>query len=159
MVASAVSWRRCWRDGLSGHAIVVGYGRVGRQLATLLHARGVPLVVIEDDADLVTRARSEGIPTVRGNAANPRVMQEAAPERAKLVVFAIPQVLESGEAIERLRALNPGITLLARAHSDAQVQHLIRHGADGAVLAERELAYSLAEMVMASPAYRPARAR
>ena len=136
---------------------MVGYGRVGSQLATLLQQRGVPLVVIEDDADLVERARAEGVPTVRGNAANPRVMEEAAPDRAKLAVFAIPQVLESGEAIERLRELNPGITLLARAHSDAQVQHLIRHGADGAVLAERELAYSLAEMVMASPAYRPPR--
>ena len=142
---------------IEGHAIVVGYGRVGSQLATLLQQRGVPLVVIEDDADLVARARADGLPTVRGNAANRRVMEEAAPERAKLVVFAIPQVLESGEAIERLRELNPGITLLARAHSDAQVQHLIRHGADGAVLAERELAYSLAEMVMASPAYRPPR--
>ena len=143
---------------IEGHAIVVGYGRVGSQLATLLQQRGVPLVVIEDDADLVERARAEGVPTVRGNAANPRVMEEAAPDRAKLAVFAIPQVLESGEAIQRLRALNPGITLLARAHSDAQVQHLLRHGADGAVLAERELAYSLAEMVMASPAYRPIRA-
>ena len=142
---------------IEGHAIVVGYGRVGGQLATLLQQRGVPVVVIEDDADLVALARENGVATVRGNAANRRVMEEAAPDRAKLAVFAIPQVLESGEAIERLRALNPDITLLARAHSDAQVQHLLRHGADGAVLAERELAYSLAEMVMASPAYRPQR--
>ena len=142
---------------IEGHAIVVGYGRVGGQLATLLQQRGVPVVVIEDDADLVALAREDGVATVRGNDANRRVMEEAAPDRAKLAVFAIPQVLESGEAIERLRALNPDITLLARAHSDAQVQHLLRHGADGAVLAERELAYSLAEMVMASPAYRPQR--
>ena len=40
---------------------------------------------------------------------------------------------------------------------DIQVRHLLEHGADGAVLAERELAYSLAEMVMATPTYRPAR--
>ncbi|HEY7598481.1 MAG TPA: YbaL family putative K(+) efflux transporter, partial [Candidatus Limnocylindrales bacterium] len=38
---------------IEGHAIVVGYGRVGGQLATLLQQRGVPVVVIEDDADLV----------------------------------------------------------------------------------------------------------
>jgi CPA2 family monovalent cation:H+ antiporter-2 len=142
---------------IADHAIIVGYGRVGAQLATLLHQRGVPLVVVEDDADLVERARAAGLPTVRGNAANRRVMEEAAPARAKLAVFAIPQALEAGETIERLKALNPALTVLARAHSDAQVKHLLEHGADAAVLAERELAYSLAEMVMATPPYRPAR--
>jgi CPA2 family monovalent cation:H+ antiporter-2 len=142
---------------IAGHAIVVGYGRVGSQLAKLLHARGVPLVVIEGDADLVARSRANGFLSIRGNAANPRVMDEAAPGRASLAVFAIPQALEAGETIARLKAINPSITVLARAHSDGQVKHLLEHGADAAVLAERELAYSLAEMVMASPAFRSIR--
>ncbi|GGJ99757.1 YbaL family putative K(+) efflux transporter [Luteimonas terricola] len=144
-------------ESLSGHAIVIGYGRVGRQLAILLAARGVPLVVIEDDADLVETARAQGLHAVRGNAASEAVMLEAAPDRAALAVFAIPNALEAGETIARLKAVNPAITVLARAHSDAEVKHLLEHGADGAVLAERELAYSLAEMVMATPPYRPAR--
>ncbi|TWI02848.1 CPA2 family monovalent cation:H+ antiporter-2 [Luteimonas cucumeris] len=141
-------------DDLHDHAIVVGFGRVGSQLAELLRERGVPLVIVEDDADLVAQARARGMLAVRGNVAAERVMLEAAPQRAKLAVFAIPQVLEAGEAIERLKALNPGITVLARAHSEAEVRHLLDNGADGAVLAERELAYSLAEMVMATPPYR-----
>ena len=57
----------------------------------------------------------------------------------------------------KLRAINPALTVLARAHSDAEVKHLLDHGADGAVLAERELAYSLAEMVMSTPPYRAMR--
>ena len=144
-------------DEVVDHAIVVGYGRVGSQLAGLLQARGVPVVVVEGDGDSVARAREAGFPAVRGNIASERVMHEAAPERAKMAVFAIPQALEAGEAIARLKALNPEITVLARAHSDTEVKHLLEHGADGAVLAERELAYSLAEMVMATPPYRPAR--
>ena len=144
-------------DALAGHAIVIGHGRVGRHLAGLLQARGVPLVVVEDDADRVTAARAAGLNAVRGNVASEAVMLEAAPERAAMAVFAIPNALEAGEAITRLKALNPGITVLARAHSDAEVRHLLAHGADGAVLAERELAWSLAEMVMATPPYRPAR--
>ncbi|NLA66863.1 MAG: cation:proton antiport protein [Gammaproteobacteria bacterium] len=142
---------------LSGHAIVVGYGRVGRQLASLLRARGVPLAVVEDDADRVAAARDAGFHAVRGNVASEPVMLESAPDRAAMAVFAIPNALEAGEAITRLKAVNPSITGLARAHSDAEVKHLLQHGADGAVLAERELAYSLAEMVMATPPYRPTR--
>ena len=145
-------------DALAGHAIVVGYGRVGRQLAQLLHARGVPLVVVENDAERVDSARAAGLLAVRGNVASEAVMLETAPGRAAMAVFAIPNALEAGETIARLKAVNPAITVLARAHSDTEVKHLLQHGADGAVLAERELAYSLAEMVMATPPYRPARA-
>lgn len=145
-------------DGIRDHAIVVGYGRVGSQLAKLLRERHVPVVVVEDDADLIAQARADGFPGVRGNAASERVMREARPDRAQIVVFAIPYALEAGETMAKLRAINPALTLLARAHSEAEVKHLLEHGADGAVLAERELAYSLAEMVMATPPYRPARA-
>jgi len=139
---------------LHDHAIVIGYGRVGSHLAQLLHRRGVPLLVIDDNREHVERAHAAGIPGIRGSAAADRVLAEAHPERAKIAILAIPQPLEAGEALAKLRAINPNLTLLARAHSDAEVKHLLEHGADGTVMAERELAHSLAEMVMATPPYR-----
>ncbi|MEG8130073.1 Kef family K(+) transporter [Xanthomonas hortorum pv. gardneri] len=142
---------------LDGHAIVIGYGRVGSALAQLLRSRGVPVLVIDDNGDHVAKAHAAGIPGIRGSAAADRVLAEARPEHAKIAILAIPQPLEAGEALAKLRAINPSLTLLARAHSDAEVKHLLAHGADGAVLAERELAYSLAEMVMSPPPYRALR--
>ncbi|MDL5365281.1 YbaL family putative K(+) efflux transporter [Xanthomonas sp. NCPPB 2654] len=142
---------------LVDHAIVIGYGRVGSTLAAVLRERGVPVLVIDDNREHVERAHADGIPGIRGSAAADRVLAEAHPEKAKIAILAIPQPLEAGEALAKLRALNPGLTLLARAHSDAEVKHLLDHGADGTVMAERELAYSLAEMVMATPPYRALR--
>ncbi len=142
---------------VTDHAIIIGYGRVGSELARVLRDRGVPLVVIDDNSDHVARAHDAGIPAIRGSAAADRVLAEAHPERAKIAVLAIPQPLEAGEALAKLRAINPSLTLLARAHSEGEVKHLLEHGADGAVLAERELAFSLAEMVMSTPPYRVAR--
>jgi CPA2 family monovalent cation:H+ antiporter-2 len=133
----------------SGHGIVVGYGRVGMELAGLLRARGMPIVAIEDDADRVAQARTDGIPVVRGNAALPDLLADLHPAGATHALLAIPNAYEAGEIIARLRAANPAMTILARAHSEAEVRHLLGSGADGAVLAERELAYSMAEMVMA----------
>ena len=137
-----------------GHAIVIGYGRVGSQLAGVLRQRGVPVLVIDDDIDHVRAAHAAGIPAIRGSAAADKVLAEACPETARIAILAIPQPLEAGEALAKLRAINPSLTLLARAHSEAEVKHLLEHGADGAVLAERELAYSLAEMVLSTPPYR-----
>lgn len=142
---------------LRDHVIQIGYGRVGSELGRLLKEHGVGLVVIDGEEDLVDRARAAGIPAIRGNAANERVLREAAPERAHTVMLAIPNALEAGEIIARLREINPALTIVARAHSDAEVKHLLEHGADGAVMAERELAHSLAEMVMATPLYRGSR--
>ena len=140
------------------HAILIGFGRVGSEIAKLLRERAVPLVVIDDDADLVEKARDDGYPAIRGNAANTRVLDEAAPENASLVILAIPQPLEAGEVVARLRALRPDMTILARAHSDGEVRHLLEHGADGAVLAEKELAHSMAEMALSAPPFRKHRA-
>jgi CPA2 family monovalent cation:H+ antiporter-2 len=142
---------------LRDHVIQIGYGRVGSELGRLLTDRGVGLVVIDGEEDLVDRARAAGIPAIRGNAANERVLREAAPERAHTAMVAIPNALEAGEIIAKLREINPALTIVARAHSDAEVKHLLQHGADGAVMAERELAHSLAEMVMATPPYRGSR--
>lgn len=142
---------------LRDHVIQIGYGRVGSELGRLLKEHGVGLVVIDGEDDLVDRARAAGIPAIRGNAANERVLREAAPERAHTAMLAIPNALEAGEIIAKLREINPALTIVARAHSDAEVKHLLEHGADGAVMAERELAHSLAEMVMATPPYRGSR--
>ena len=139
------------------HAILVGFGRVGREIARLLRDSEVSLVVIDDDTDLVDKAREEGFPAIRGNAANTKVMDEADPARANLLVLAIPQPLEAGEVVARLRELNPEMTILARAHSDGEVRHLLSHGADGAVLAEKELAHSMAEMALSAPPFRKPR--
>ncbi|QDH70911.1 YbaL family putative K(+) efflux transporter [Marilutibacter alkalisoli] len=141
-------------DDLSGHVILIGFGRVGSELGRLLKAQDVSLVVIDGEDDLVEHARAADLPAIRGNAANEKVLAEARPETANTVMLAIPNVLEAGEIIARLREINPGLTIVARAHSDAEVKHLLEHGADGAVMAERELAHSLAEMVLATPAFR-----
>jgi CPA2 family monovalent cation:H+ antiporter-2 len=141
-------------DDVSGHVLLVGYGRVGRELARVLRGHGVPLVVIDGEDHLVDRARADGLPTVRGNAVNERVLREAAPERAHMALLAIPNALEAGEIIATLRRLNPGMSIVARGHSDIEVKHLLDHGADAAVMAERELAHSFAEMVLATPPYR-----
>ena len=145
-------------EDMGGHAIVIGYGRVGRELTRLLQDRGIPLVLVESDPDRVEAARKNGLVTVRGNAAAEGVLKAARPQSAQLAILAMPQALEAGEIIARLKAIHPGISVLARAHSEAEVKHLLGHGADAAVLAERELAYSLVDMMLATPPWRAARA-
>ena len=83
----------------TGHTLLVGYGRVGRQLATLLRERNVPLSVIDSDPDLVQQARNDGLAATRGNAASENRMAELFPEAATHALLAIPNAFEAGETL------------------------------------------------------------
>ena len=138
-------------SALKNHAIVIGYGRVGKHLAKLLQDRGVELIVIDSNGELVEQARDNGMMAIRGNAASAELLNELSVATATHALIAIPNAYAAGEIIARLRSANPAISILARAHSDSAARHFFERGADGAVLAERELAHSMAEMVLNDP--------
>lgn len=139
---------------LRNHVIVVGFGRVGQEIANVLKPRNIPMAVVDTEPHWIQKAREQGIPSYLGNANNDDVLKALLPEEATAAIIAIPGALEGGEIIAHLRRLNPTLSIVARAHSHKAMKHYLEHGADGAVLAESELAHSLGEMVMALPQYR-----
>ena len=133
---------------LTGHTILVGYGRVGRLIGESLKAAGEPFLVIEDGAKLVAQLHEQGIEVVAGNAANGAVFAAANPAGARRLVLAIPNAFEGGQIILRARAANPNIIVIARAHSDAEVDHLKSKGAANVIMGEREIARGIVELII-----------
>ncbi|MBB5392845.1 MULTISPECIES: YbaL family putative K(+) efflux transporter [unclassified Herbaspirillum] len=125
---------------LEGHVVLVGYGRVGRGIGEQLRAQGRPFVVIEAQIENVEALRAEGIPVLYGNGAQADLLEPAAIERARWLLVAIPDVFEAGQLIEHARAANPSLQVVARAHSDAEIEHLEKHGANQVIMGEREIA-------------------
>ncbi|HEY9012964.1 MAG TPA: YbaL family putative K(+) efflux transporter, partial [Devosia sp.] len=70
---------------LTGHTILIGYGRVGTVVAEGLQASRAPFLVIEDAEGRVNAARATGIEVIVGNAASPKVLGLANVEGAKTV--------------------------------------------------------------------------
>jgi CPA2 family monovalent cation:H+ antiporter-2 len=122
---------------LKNHAVVVGYGRVGKLIADGLHGR-LPLLVIEEGA-----VGAPGIEHIRGNAAQDEVLAAANLQEAKLLFVAIPQAFEAGQIVQQARRANPALPIIARAHFDAEVDHLRRLGANQVVMGEREIALAM----------------
>ncbi|RUY04577.1 Kef family K(+) transporter, partial [Mesorhizobium sp. M2A.F.Ca.ET.040.01.1.1] len=112
------------KTALAGHSILIGYGRVGSLVGVALKEAALPFLVIEDADKTLAKLRDDGIETVAGNAANADVFAAANPEGAKRLILAIPNAFESGQIVLRARAANPAINIIARAHSDAEVEHL-----------------------------------
>ncbi|MDB5651254.1 MAG: Potassium efflux protein, partial [Hyphomicrobiales bacterium] len=75
---------------LSGHAVLVGHGRVGALVADALTVRGQPFLVIEERQDIVNRLRAEGVEAISGNAAQPGILKRANLAGARWFISAIP---------------------------------------------------------------------
>ncbi|RUU52872.1 YbaL family putative K(+) efflux transporter [Mesorhizobium sp. M2C.T.Ca.TU.002.02.1.1] len=135
------------RTALAGHSILIGYGRVGSLVGAALKEAALPFLVIEDADKTLAKLKSDGVETVAGNAANADVFAAANPEGAKRLILAIPNAFEAGQVVLRARAANPAINVIARAHSDAEVEHLKGLGADTVIMGEREIARGIVEVV------------
>ncbi|MER9424096.1 Kef family K(+) transporter [Mesorhizobium sp. M0317] len=136
------------RTTLSGHTILIGYGRVGSLVGAALKQASLPFLVIEDADKTLARLRDDGVEIVSGNAASAGVFAAANPEGAKRLILAIPNAFEAGQIVLRARAANPGINVIARAHSDAGVEHLKGLGADTVIMGEREIARGIVQEVL-----------
>ncbi|WP_234050208.1 MULTISPECIES: cation:proton antiporter domain-containing protein [unclassified Xanthobacter] len=130
------------------HTILVGYGRVGRLVAEGLKAAGVPLLVIEDQEDPVEELRAGGFEVVYANAASPAAITAANVAGAKRLILAIPNGFEASGVLKKARAVNPDIEIIARAHSDEEVERLRQTGADFIIMGEREVARGMLGQVL-----------
>ncbi|WP_176590245.1 YbaL family putative K(+) efflux transporter [Sphingobium sp. EM0848] len=125
---------------LMGHVILVGYGRVGKLIATRLAERNVHFVLMEGDADRAEEAEEAGFSVVRGSALEDRHLLAAGINEARRLLIAVPEGFEGGAIHDHARRLNPDLQVIARAHSDAEVAHLEGLGVPHVVMGERELA-------------------
>jgi len=132
-------------SGLAGHAVLVGFGRVGSHVGAALREGGIPFLVIEGRDDLVQRIRASGIEVIEGNAADPAVLRAANLAAARWLIVAIPNAFEAGQVVEQGRAANPVLEIIARAHYDAEIEHLERLGANITIMGEREIARGMIE--------------
>ncbi len=131
------------------HAIIVGFGSVGRELSRILKTKNIPFVVIETDSYVAEQAQRLEIPVIIGNAAAEDILLKANPETASELFIASTHPFESGAIVERVSKLNPTAIIVARAETDAAVDYLLSQGAHGAVMEKKELAFSMAEMANA----------
>ncbi|HEX5005820.1 MAG TPA: cation:proton antiporter [Hyphomonadaceae bacterium] len=124
-------------------AVLVGFGRVGSLIGQALDGAMAEYVVIEDREDLVDRLRERGIAAIAGNAIARDVMEQANVAEADLLFVTVPNGFEAGRIVELAREINPTVRVYARAHSDAEVEHLKGFGADLIVSGEKEIAEAM----------------
>ena len=109
---------------LHDHVIVVGGGHVGRFLANVLTSVGVPFVVVEVGHRPFEALKADNVPVIYGDATQRIVMEAAHPERARMVLVAVPSFVVVRLVTEYCKELAPDLTVIAQAVGEEQLRVL-----------------------------------
>ena len=143
---------------LARQVVLVGYGRVGRRVASVLAAHDIPLVVAEQNRELVEKLRAQGIAAVFGDAVDPAVLIQAHIARAYMLVIATPDTLNVQQIIATARMLNPTIETVVRSHGEEEAHRLEKECGSTVFLGDEALAQAMAGHVLARAVARGASA-
>jgi CPA2 family monovalent cation:H+ antiporter-2 len=136
-------------SSLAGQVVLVGHGRVGRQIAQALGAARVPYVVAEQNREIVEALREQGVAAVSGDASDPAVLIQAHIARAAMLVIATPDTFGVRKMVEAARTLNPTVEVVVRSHNEEEAALLERDQVGTVLLGERALAQAMAAHVLA----------
>lgn len=117
-------------DKLSGHYLVCGLGRVGREVAAEFSSSGIPFVVIDEDPDAIGECQDRGYLAVLGNAADDSVLEAAGVSRAGGLVAAVDSDADNVFVVLSARRANPNLHIVARTDSDDSAMKLKMAGAN-----------------------------
>jgi K+:H+ antiporter len=130
------------------HAIVVGYGRIGKVVCSLLKAHGITYIAADHDPSGVARDRREGHAVYFGDASDLRFLEKCGLRKATGVIITIHSQPVIDKVVDGVRAIRPDVLIVSRARDADHARHLYAIGATDAVPETIEASLQLSEAAL-----------
>jgi monovalent cation:H+ antiporter-2, CPA2 family len=136
------------KNALKDHLVIIGFGLNGQNLARVVRDIGIPFLVVELNDRLVKDAHKENIPVLFGDATRKEVLHLAGVQNARAVVIAISDMSATRNVVAMVRDLSPTAVLLVRTRYVAEVDSLMRLGANIVIPEEFETSIEIFSRVL-----------
>jgi CPA2 family monovalent cation:H+ antiporter-2 len=114
---------------LENHVVIIGYGRVGQNVARLIEPEGFEFVALDLDPVRVRHAREAGDPVYYGDGTNRDVLLAAGIQRARVLVISYFKVSTALKILAHVKKMRPDMPVLVRTRDDAELEKLQAAGA------------------------------
>ena len=128
---------------LSGHAVICGYGRVGRNLARVLERRNLSYLAIDLNPQIISQLHARGIPCIYGDASNREILAHAQLKKARVLICTFPDFMAVELTTRNALSINPKLDIVARVHRDADAELLKGIGVSELVRPEFEVSLEI----------------
>lgn len=140
--------RRSRLEQISNHAIICGFGRLGRNLTRELQARDYPVIVIDLNSEKIEDCHRLNIPAVQGNAADEQLLHEAGLDRARAIVAAADSDAENVFIVLTARSMKPDLQIIARCNAETTIPKLETAGANTVISPYATTGLRIAQMLI-----------
>ncbi|MDO4433356.1 MAG: monovalent cation:proton antiporter-2 (CPA2) family protein [Alysiella sp.] len=110
--------------------ILLGHGRFGQQINSMLTACGFHTTVIDNHAEMIEGLTKFGIKTYYGDATSPELLSSIGLAKAKLLVVTVGDSHHAVEIVEFVRRHHPNLPIIARAFDRSHAFELHHAGAN-----------------------------
>lgn len=125
-------------EKLSGHIIVCGYGRNGKQACEQLRLHKRQFVVIESNSETTAHFSSDpSLLFIEGDATNDEILQDAGIERASALITSLPKDADNVFVVLTARGLNSSLKIISRASADSSFSKIKRASADNVIMPDK----------------------
>lgn len=135
-------------DGLDGHYIVCGFGRVGRNAWEHIVDDRKPVVVIDKNPHKAEAAAEAGALVIEGDATHNEILLKAGVGRAAGLIASVAEDSENLVIVLSARTANPSLLITARANEGEAEEKLVMAGADRVVAPPKVGGHRLASLVL-----------
>ena len=135
-------------DNLSGHIIICGYGRNGKQAAKKLKAHNHNFVVIEKSEQIIQKIKGDNLNCIFGDANEDDILINAGIDRASCLISALPNDSENVFVVLSARQINPNIRIISRASDETSYSKLKLAGANNVILPDQIGGNHMASLVV-----------
>ena len=130
------------------HAILVGYGRIGKVIAALLTRHHVPFTATDNNASSVSQDRRDGHEVFFGDATSPAYLKACGLMEATGVIITVNSHKAVDAIVREIRLLRPDILIVARARDAEHARHLYAIGVTDAVPETIEASLQIGEAAL-----------
>jgi CPA2 family monovalent cation:H+ antiporter-2 len=136
------------RTTMANHVIIVGFGLNGQNLARVLKETGILYIILDMHADKVRKARKEGHKVRFGDCSHPDVLKGLGVEKARMVVFTIPDPIATRRGVVATKGFNKQTSILVRTRYLNEVEELYKLGATQVIPEEFETSVEIFSRVL-----------
>lgn len=135
-------------DALSGHVVICGYGRNGKQSAIELLEHNEKIIVLEKREDVIQVMReTPNMLYVAGDATDEEILKQANLPNAKALITSLPEDADNLFVVLTAKDINPDLTIISRASADNSDRKLKRAGATNVIMPDKIGGKRMAKLV------------